>query len=337
MINSNAKLSEKIFSPNIEKAPTRNGFGIGVVEAGKTDSRVAVLCADLKESTRAEEFEKIFPERFIEMGVAEQNMAAVASGMAAAGKIPFIASFAVFSPGRNYEQIRTTIALNNMPVKICGMHAGVSAGPDGATHQMLEDIGMMRMLPNMTVIAPGDAEEARKAVIAAAKTDSPVYIRFSRTATPIFTTAETPFQIGKALTLWNPAFAQGFGAAKPEIAILSTGSLSYAALDAARALAEKNIQAIVLHVPTIKPLDTESILAAARRTGRVLTLEEHQIAGGFGSAVAEFLSEHYPVPAHRLGVRDQFGQSGSPQQLLEYYGLDANAIINAVKQFVKDV
>src|ERR1035437_4918433 len=198
MLNTDAHLSAKVFADDIPKAPTRDGFGIGVVEAGKADARVVVLCADLAESTRAEQFQKEFPERFIEMGVAEQNMATVAAGMAEAGKIPFIASYAAFSPGRNYEQIRTTIALNRMPVKICGMHSGVSVGPDGATHQMLEDIGMMRMLPGMTVIVPGDAEEARKAVVAAAKTDAPVYLRFGRAATPVFTTSETPFQIGKS-------------------------------------------------------------------------------------------------------------------------------------------
>lgn len=315
MLNADAKLSANIFADDIGEAPTRDGFGAGVVEAGKADSRVVVLCADLKESTRAEEFEKQFPERFIEMGVAEQNMAAVASGMAAAGKIPFIASYAVFSPGRNYEHIRTTIALNNVPVKICGMHAGVSVGADGATHQMLEDIGMMRMLPNMTVLAPCDAEEARKAVIAAANADGPVYIRFGRAATATFTTSETPFEIGKALTLWDSE--------KPQVAIFSTGSLSYAALTAASALVKEDIQTIVLHIPTIKPLDIESILAVARRTSRVVTVEEHQVAGGFGSAIAEFLSEKYPVPIKRIGVNDQFGQSGESEELLAHYGLDA--------------
>ncbi|MEK7156948.1 MAG: transketolase C-terminal domain-containing protein, partial [Patescibacteria group bacterium] len=256
MLNSNARLSAKVFADDIEKTPTRDGFGTGVVEAGKADERVVVLCADLAESTRAEWFQKEFPDRFIEMGVAEQNMAAVASGMAAAGKISFIASYAAFNPGRNYEQIRTTIALNQVPVKVCGMHAGVSVGPDGATHQMLEDIGMMRMLPHMTVLVPGDAEEARKAVVAAAKTDGPVYIRFGRAATPIFTTSETPFQIGKALTLWE--------CKEPRVAILSTGSLSYTALSVARVLSAESIETIVLHVPTVKPLDTEAILDVAR-------------------------------------------------------------------------
>ncbi|MBI4089035.1 transketolase family protein [Candidatus Kaiserbacteria bacterium] len=327
MLNQNAHLSANVFADDIKKAPTRDGFGTGAVEAGRADSRVVVLCADLKESTRAEQFEKEFPERFIEMGVAEQNMATVASGMAAAGKIPFIASYAVFSPGRNYEQIRTTIALNRVPVKICGMHAGVSVGPDGATHQMLEDIGMVRMLPGMAVIVPGDAEEAHKAVIAAAKVDGPVYLRFGRAATPVFTTRETPFQIGRALTLWE-------GDA-PKVALCSTGSMSYAALLVARALSLSGVGSIVLHVPTVKPLDEETVLAVAKRAGRVVTIEEHQTAGGFGSAIAEFLAENYPVPVRRLGIADQFGQSGSPQQLLEYYGLDENSIASAVKQLVK--
>ena len=329
MINSDAKLSAKVFMDDIEKAPTRDGFGSGIVEAGKFDSRVVVLCADLMESTRAEEFGKEFPERFIEMGVAEQNMATVAVGLAAAGKIPFIASYAVFSPGRNYEQIRTTIAIAAMPVKICGMHAGVSVGPDGATHQMLEDIGMMRMLPNMVVIAPVDTEEARKAVIAAAKTDGPVYIRFSRATTPVFTTLETPFQIGKALLLWESE--------APKVAILSTGSLSYAALMAAHTLSEEGIGSIVLHVPTIKPLDTEAVLGVVLRTSCVVTVEEHQAAGGFGSAVAEFLSQKHPVLMQLVGVQDQFGQSGKPDELLAHYGLDALHISAAAHTLVRAI
>ena len=328
MLNHDAALSEKVFSDDIERKPTRDGFGTGAVEAGKADARVVVLCADLKESTRAEQFEKEFPERFIELGVAEQNMATVASGMAAAGKVPFIASYACFSPGRNYEQIRTTIALNRMPVKLCGMHAGVSVGPDGATHQMLEDIGMMRMLPGMTVLVPGDAEEARKAVVAAARTDGPVYIRFGRAPTPVFTTAETPFTIGRALMLWESE--------KPQVAILSTGSLSYTALMAAAALAKEDIRSVVVHVPTIKPLDVEAVRDVARRTGRVITVEEHQAAGGFGSAVAELLSEHHPVPVRRLGVQDRFGQSGTPEELLTQYGLDASHIQNIARALVNE-
>ena len=327
MINPDAKLSEKIFSDDIEKASTRDGFGTGVVEAGQNDPRIVVLSADLKESTRAEEFEKRFPDRFIETGVAEQNLATVAAGMAAAGKIPFIASYAAFSPGRNYEQIRTTIALNNLPVKICGMHAGVSVGEDGATHQMLEDIGMMRMLPNMMVINPCDAEEARKAVIVAAASEGPVYLRFGRSKTPVFTTPETPFQIGKSLLLWeSPA---------PKVAIFSTGSLSYVALTAAHTLEESGIESIVVHFPTIKPLDEDAMLDAATRVGCVITVEEHQVAGGFGSAVAEFLAEHRPVPMRRIGVQDQFGQSGTPEELLTHYGLDALHIVDAVRAVVR--
>ena len=326
MLNTNAHLSEKTFAKDIPQAPTRDGFGTGTVEAGKADPRVVVLCADLAESTRAEWFQKEFPDRFIEMGIAEQNMAALAAGMAAAGKVPFTASYAAFNPGRNYEHIRTTIALNNVPVKICGMHAGVSVGPDGATHQMLEDIGLMRMLPGMTVIAPADAEEARKAVVAAAKTDGPVYLRFGRTATPVFTTSETPFVIGKALMLWDSE--------KPQVAILATGAQSYTALEAARSLAAGGIESLVLHVPTVKPLDGAAVLAAAKRAGRVVTVEEHQAAGGFGSAIAEFLAENHPVPVKRLGVQDQFGQSGTSLELLTHYGLDSSHIEAAARALI---
>lgn len=323
MIHPDAQLSANVFADDIEKAATRDGFGTGAIEAGKADERVVVLSADLKESTRAEEFEKAFPTRFIEMGVAEQNMATVAAGMALGGKIPFITSYAAFNPGRNYEQIRTTIAINRVPVKVCGMHAGVSVGPDGATHQMLEDIGLMRMLPGMTVIAPGDAEEARKAVVAAASHDGPVYLRFGRSATPTFTTKDTPFQIGKALMLWESV--------APKVALLSTGSLSYTALVVARALAEDGIGSIVLHVPTIKPLDEAAVLEAAQLAGRVVTIEEHQAAGGFGSAVAEFLSAKHPMPVTRLGIQDQFGQSGAPDELLSHYGLDAASLEKGVR------
>jgi transketolase len=323
MLNKNAHLSENVFSDHIEQAPTRDGFGHGVVESGKADPNVVVLCADLAESTRAEWFQKEFPERFIEMGVAEQNMATVAAGMAAVGKIPFIASYAAFNPGRNYEQIRTTIALNQQHVIICGMHAGVSVGPDGATHQMLEDIGMMRMLPHMTVVVPTDAEEARKAVLAATNAKGPIYLRFGRVGVPSFTTPETPFEIGKALTLWESL--------KPKVAILSTGSLSYSALLAARALDAEGVPSIVLHVPSVKPLDEAMVLDVAQKTGRIITIEEHQAAGGFGGAISEFLAEHHPTNVRRLGVQDQFGQSGEPEQLLQHYKLDVSAIVEAVR------
>lgn len=328
MPNVDAHLVHNLFSTDIATAPTRDGFGTGVVEAGKADTRVVVLCADLKESTRAEEFEKAFPTRFIEVGIAEQNMAALAAGMALVGKVPFITSYAAFNPGRNYEQIRTTIALNHVKVIVCGMHAGVSVGPDGATHQMLEDIGLMRMLPHMTVIAPGDAEEARKAVVAAAKCEGPVYLRFGRAPTPVFTTTDTPFAIGEALTL--------FIADAPQVAILTTGSVAHAALVAASELEKEGVGTIVLHLPTIKPLDEEAIREVAKKAGRILTVEEHQVAGGFGSAVAEFLAEEHPTPLKRLGVRDEFGQSGTPSELLTHYGLDASAIHDAVRAFVQE-
>jgi transketolase len=257
------------------------------------------------------------------MGVAEQNMAATAAGFAAVGKIPFIASYAAFSPGRNYEQIRTTVALNQRPVKVGGMHAGVSVGPDGATHQMLEDIGLMRMLPHMVVLNPSDAEEARKAVVAAARTPDPTYIRFGRSNTPVFTTSDTPFEIGKALPVWTSD--------KPKVTIIATGAMVYQALLAARALESDGIGSLVLDLHTIKPLDADTIIRAARTTGHVVTIEEHQVAGGMGSAVAELLSEQYPVPVVRLGIHDTFGQSGEPGQLLEYYKLDAPSIIGAVR------
>lgn len=326
MLNPNAQLSSATFSRDIEQKPTRDGFGTGTVEAGTENANVVVLCADLKESTRAEWFEKEFPERFVEVGIAEQNMVGLAAGMAMAGKIPFIASYAAFSPGRNYEQIRTMVALNELPVKVAGMHAGVSVGPDGATHQMLEDIGMMRMLPGMTVINPMDAEEGRKAVIAAVQHPGPVYIRFGRSPVPLISTSATPFTIGKALVLWKSE--------KPRVALMATGSMSSTALSAARALDADGIGSIVLHVPTIKPLDEEAVLEAAKACGKVITIEEHQVLGGFGSAVAELLSEKYPVPVKRLGIQDQFGQSGTPDELLEHYGLSASKIAHAARSFL---
>lgn len=326
MLNPLAHLVENVFDPAIEKKPTRDGFGKGTVEAGKENENVVVLCADLAESTRAEWFQKEYPLRFVEVGVAEQNLAALAAGFAAAGKVPFIASYAAFSPGRNYEQIRTTVALNHQPVKIAGMHAGVSVGPDGATHQMLEDIGLMRMLPNMTVIVPSDAEEGRKAIVAAAKTDGPVYIRFGRSNVPVYTTPETSFEIGKANILWESE--------KPKVALLATGSMAYNALLAARSLDADGIGSIVLSVHTVKPLDNDAVVSAAKKTGRVVTIEEHQTAGGFGSAVSECLSEHFPVPITRLGIEDEFGQSGEPDELIHHYKLDAPAIAGTVRRIL---
>lgn len=325
MISSNARLVPNLFTSKLEEKSTRDGFGTGSVQAGKENPNVVVLSADLKESTRAEWFEKEFPKRFIEMGVAEQNMATVAAGLAAVGKIPFITSYAAFSPGRNWEQIRTTIALNDVPVIVCGMHAGVSVGPDGATHQMLEDIALMRAMPNMVVINPVDAEEARKAVIAAAKLGKPVYMRFGRSNVPVITTLETPFSIGSALPLYDVEH--------PEVAVVTTGSLAFPALAAAEVLAKEGVSVSVTHFHTIKPLDTRTLLALAKKAGKVLAIEEHQVAGGFGSAVAEALSEHYPVPVKRLGLQNEFGQSGEPNELLDHYGLSAPKIADAIRAF----
>lgn len=326
MINNSLKLVENPFDPKITKKPTRDGFGTGTVEAGKENANVVVLCADLAESTRAEWFQKEFPGRFIEVGVAEQNLAALAAGFAAAGKVPFIASYAAFSPGRNYEQIRTTAALNEQPVKIAGMHAGVSVGPDGATHQMLEDVGLMRMLPNMTVIVPVDAEEARKAVVAAARLPGPVYLRFGRSGVPVFTTPETPFQIGKANVLWTSE--------KPQVTIIATGGLVHNALVAARSLESDGIGSVVLNMHTIKPIDRDAVIAGAQASGRVITVEEHQVAGGLGSAVAEVLGDEHPVPLMRLGMQDEFGQSGEPDELIAFYKLDGASIAGAARRWL---
>ena len=327
MLNENQKLNPKIFDEDIEKAYTRDGYGRGVVELGEKDDRIVVLCADLAESTRSHWFKEKFPERYIEIGVAEQNLATVASGMANYGKIPLISSYATFSPGRNNEQIRTTISLNNVPVKIMGAHAGISVGPDGATHQALEDMALIRVQPNMTVIAPCDMEETKKAVKASVDIDGPVYIRFGRAKTPVITTEDTPFEIGKANLLWESE--------KPQVVIISCGSLAHNALMAAKELKEEGIETLVLNNHTIKPLDEESILKVAKKTGRVVTVEEHQVNGGMGSAVAEFLAKNNPVPMEFVGVQDKFGQSGTPEELIKHYGMDKDSIKEAVNRVLK--
>ncbi|MEN9613965.1 MAG: hypothetical protein RLZZ347_272 [Candidatus Parcubacteria bacterium] len=329
MINPQAKLNSKLFDADVEQLPIRKGFGEGLLAAAEMDMNVVGLCADLTESTQMHLFKKKFPERFVEMGIAEQNMASVASGMAAMGKIPFITSYAMFSPGRNWEQIRTTICYNNQPVKIAGSHAGVSVGPDGGTHQAIEDMALMRIIPKMVVISPCDSIEAKKATIALAKTKSPTYIRLAREKTPIVTTDATPFEIGKAQILWSPATG------KADVAIIATGALVYRALQVAKALEKEKIGVTVVNVATIKPLDTETILKVAKNAGRVVTVEEHQMAGGLGSAVAEFLATAHPVPMEFVAVKDQFGQSGTPDELIAHYGLDEKGITYAVKKVMK--
>jgi transketolase len=312
MLNTGAKLRENIFDKPEEK-PTRDGFGQALLELGEKNKNVVALCADLAESTRMLAFKEKYPERYIELGVAEQNLATVASGLANYGKIPFIASYATFSPGRNNEQIRTTISLNNLPVKIVGSHAGVSVGPDGATHQALEDIALMRVQPHMTVLSPCDSEEARKATLAAVDIPGPVYLRLAREKTPLMTTPETPFAVGKAQVFWSPA-------KKSAVAIFATGPLLHNALLAAKSL-ESEVPVTVFNIHTIKPLDKETVVSAAKNTGAVVVVEEHQIAGGLGGAVAELLAAEAPVPIEFVGVKDSFGQSGEPKELIEYYGM----------------
>ncbi len=306
--------------------PLRQGFGRGLERAGHVYPNVVAACADLTESTHMHVFKKSFPERFVEIGIAEQNLVTVGAGLAAAGKIPFVSSYAAFSPGRNWEQIRTTICLNDRPVKIIGSHAGVSVGPDGATHQMLEDLAIMRVLPNMVVIAPADSIEAEKATLAMANDPRPNYMRLAREATPVFTTDRTPFEIGKA---------QIFEAGS-DVSIIATGTMTYHALVAADMLYKDGIEAEVIHVATIKPLDNETLLKSIRKTRAVVTAEEGQINGGLGGAVAELIGENFPVPLRRIGMRDRFGESGEPEQLLKHFGLDAEHIRLAVHSVLND-
>ncbi len=327
MFSNSAQLNPQLFEADAEQAPTRDGYGAGILAAGERDKNVVVLCADLAESTRAEAFAKKFPERFIETGVAEQNMATIAAGLGAAGKIPFISSYATFSPGRNWEQIRTTISYNDSNVKIAGHHAGISVGPDGATHQAIEDIATMRVMANMRVIVPCDAAEARKATEAAAQFWGPAYLRFAREKSPIMTTEATPFTPGEAYVMWEPP-----AKIKPQAVIIGCGPLLYQALLAARALEEKGIGVIVLNSHTVKPLDEKKIIALAKKTGAVVTVEEHQVSGGLGGAVAELLAREAPTPMEFIGMQDVFGESGTPAELVAKYGMDAKAIAAAVKQ-----
>lgn len=321
---SHYPLVDNLFSDDVEKEPIRAGFGRGLKASGEANEAVVALCADLTDSTQMSKFKEAFPERFVEVGVAEQNLVTVASGMARAGKIPFTSSYAAFSPGRNWEQIRTTVTLNEQPVKIVGSHAGVSVGPDGATHQMLEDIALMRVLPHMVVVVPGDSVEAEKATRAIAENGKPSYIRLAREKSPIFSTNESPFEIGEAYVLRHGS----------DVTLLGTGALSYQLLVAAKELEKHGIDAEVVHVPTIKPLDEETILQSITKTGRVVTAEEAQVAGGFGSAVAELLSEKKPTPLKRIGLYDRFGESGAPDELLDYFGLTGEKIAPVVQEFI---
>lgn len=318
-------LNPSVYADDVQREPIRAGFGRGLLEAGTRDSRVVALCADLTESTQMSLFRNAFPERFVEVGVAEQNLVTVASGMALAGKIPFTSSYAAFSPGRNWEQIKTTAALNDQPVKVVGSHAGLNVGPDGATHQMLEDIALMRVMPNMVVVAPGDSIEAEKATIAIAASGKPAYLRLARDKTPVFSTTDAPFEIGRAYVVREGA----------DVTLAGTGTMTYELLVAARALAERGIEAEVLHVPTVKPLDEETILTSVRKTGRIVSAEEAQIAGGLGGAIAELLGKRLPRPLMRCGVDDRYGESGTPADLFEAFRLTGAHLADQIEPFLQ--
>ncbi len=305
--------------------PTRDGYGDGVVEAGRRDPDVLVCCADLTESTRSLAFKKAFPERFVQFGVSEQSLAAIAAGMALGGKTPFISSYAMFSPGRNWEMVRTNIALNNVNVKIVGAHSGVSVGPDGATHQAVEDMAITRVIPNMTVLAPCDMIETKKTTMAVAAHVGPCYFRFAREKSPVFTTPRTPFKIGRAETF-------RFG---KHVTIAACGPLVWNALVAAEQLAREGIDCEVIDNHTIKPMDAKTIIASAKKTRRVVTVEEHQVQGGMGSRVAEILAANLPVPIEFVGMQDCFGESGTPDELIEHFGMGIGSIVKAVKKVMK--
>lgn len=326
-MNIKEHLNPNLFQETVETAPNRNGFGEGLVEAGTADERIVALAADLTASTKVDGFAKAFPKRYVQVGIAEQSMASVASGMAAMGKVPFIASYAMFSPGRSWEQVRTTIVYNGSNVKVIGAHSGVSVGPDGATHQAIEDIALMRVIPRMVVIAPCDLHEARRATRALGKYVGPAYMRLARENTPVITTAGSPFEIGKA-----EVYLERSKEHEKKVGIIATGTILYHALMAGKTLNEKGIGASVMNMSTIKPLDTEAVRAFAEEHGTIVTVEEHQVAGGMGSAVAEFLSEVYPTRVRRLGVHDRFGQSGTPDELLRHYGLDHESIVRETQR-----
>lgn len=309
--------------PNdIKQLPTRNGFGEGLIEAGKANRNVLAICADLAESTRMLGFKEACPDQYIEIGVAEQLLVAMAGGLASTGKIPWIASYAMFNPGRSWEQVRTIMALNETNVKIAGAHAGVSVGPDGATHQAIEDIAIMRVIPHMTVVVPCDSIQTKKATLALSELHGPVYLRFAREKSPIVTTEQTPFEVGKAQTLRDGK----------DVAIVACGILVYNALMAAAALAKDGIDCMVINNHTVKPMDGDAIVAAAQTCGAVVTVEEHQVHAGMGSRVAEILAARHPVPVEFVGVHDTFGQSGDPAELIEFYGMGTAAIIEAVRR-----
>lgn len=325
MLSKSAHLKRNTLSRDVDVAPTRDGYGMGIIQAGHSNKNVVVLCGDLSESTRSHKFKEAFPDRFIQVGIAEQNMATLAVGMALQGKIPIISTYAVFCPGRNWDQIRISGCYNNANVKYAGAHTGISVGPDGATHQAMEDVALTRVLPRMTVLVPCDVEETRKAVLAAVAMTGPVYFRFARTATPAFTTPATPFTVGKA-----QVFRDG-----TDVAIIGAGPIIHSALLAADQLVEKGISCRVINSPSIKPIDADTIERAARDCGAIVTVEEHQVMGGIGSAIAEVVATTFPVPIEFIGMQNSFGESGEPSELLRKYRMDAAAIVSAVRKVHK--
>jgi len=327
MLNPELKLNTKVFNDDVEQIPIRKGFGEGLAKAGEMNKNIVALSADLTESTMMHFFRDKFPERFVEIGVAEQNLATVASGMAAMGKYPFFSSYAMFSPGRNWEQIRTTLAYNDRAAVIVGSHAGISVGPDGGTHQAIEDIALMRVMPRMSVLSPCDAIQARKMTLALSDTPRLAYLRLAREKTPIITTEDTPFELDKGQILYRP---DGIA----HVSVFATGGLVALALRAAKDLEKKGVRVVVVNIHTIKPLDTELVIKLATETKAVVTVEEHQVKGGLGGAIAECLAETIPTPIEFVGVRDEFGQSGTPNQLIEHYGMGRDAIESAVMKVV---
>lgn len=326
MLNPDLKLNLKVFEEDVAQKATRAGYGEGLVELGERNPNVVVLTADLSESTQTESFAKKFPQRFFEVGVAEQNMAAIAAGLGVSGKIPFISSYATFSPGKNWETIRTTIVYNRSNVKIAGHHSGIMTGPDGATHQATEDIASIRAWPGITIFVPCDAIEAKKATIKASEIDGPVYLRFTRDKTPVITTDETPFDTGKSQLFWTSD--------NPQVTIFVMGYMLYQALLAAKALEAEGINSLVLNVSTIKPLDEKGILEAVEQTKAAVTVEDHQVMGGLGGAISELLAKNSPTSMEFIGLQDTFAESGKPNELLEKYKMDKNAIIEAAKKVI---
>ena len=324
MLNPDLKLNPKLFDQDVEVKPTRTGYGEGLLAIGEKKSDVVALCADLTESTYAHLFAQKYPERFFQVGVAEQNMAAISAGLAMNGKIPFMSSYATFSPGKNLETIRTTIVYNQANVKIAGHHAGIMTGPDGATHQATEDLAITRSWPGISIFVPCDSIEGKKTTIKAGEITGPVYLRFSRDKTPIMTTDATPFETGKIQTF--------FLTDNPVATIFATGYMLYYALLAAKELEQEKINILIANVSTIKPLDGETILTLAKNTKAFVTVEDHQVMGGLGGAIAEFTSKNIPLPIEFIGLQDTFAESGKPSELIEKYGMGKDSIKKAVKK-----